>query len=51
MSRKLALIIVNNDYSHRPLTNCVNDGTSLANVLRYMEYYQVDLNSEDMNKY
>jgi hypothetical protein len=55
MSRKLALIIINNDYSHRPLKNDVNDSTSLVNVLRYMEYYQVELkinlNPEDMYKY
>jgi len=55
MSQKLALIIVNNDYSARPLTNSINNGRSLVNVLKYMEYYQVelklDLNSEDMNRY
>jgi len=52
MSRKLALIIGNNDYSDKPLRNCVNDATCLANVLSHVENCQVklktDLKSEDM---
>jgi uncharacterized caspase-like protein len=52
MSRKLALIIGNNDYSDKPLINCVNDATSLAEVLRRVENCQVELKtnlkSEDM---
>jgi uncharacterized caspase-like protein len=52
MSRKLALIIGNNDYSNRPLKNCVNDATSLANILSCVENCQVklrtNLDSEDM---
>lgn len=53
MSRKLALIIGNNDYSKKPLTNCVNDATCLANVLRRVENCQVELKtnlkSEEMH--
>jgi uncharacterized caspase-like protein len=52
MSRKLALIIGNNDYSTKPLTNCVNDATCLADVLRRVPNCQVELKtnmkSEDM---
>jgi uncharacterized caspase-like protein len=43
MSRKLALIIGNNNYSNQPLRNCVNDATCLANVLRLVENCQVEL--------
>ncbi len=38
MSRKLALIIGNNNYTMNPLTNCVNDATQLAAALRSVHY-------------
>ena len=53
MSRKLALIIGNNDYSTKPLRNCIADATSLANHLKCVENCQVDLqiNLRSDNKY
>ena len=53
MSRKMtALIIGNNDYSNNPLKNCVNDATSLANVLRPLKNCRIELRtnlkSDDM---
>jgi uncharacterized caspase-like protein len=52
MSRKLALIIGNNDYSNGPLKNCVNDATCLAHVLKQVKNCQVELKknlkSDDM---
>lgn len=43
MSRKVVLIIGNNNYSNTPLKNCVNDATCLANLLRRLENCQVEL--------
>ena len=51
MSRRLALIIGNNDYQTNPLKNCVNDATSLARVLRSVTFeveLKINLKSEDM---
>jgi uncharacterized caspase-like protein len=38
MSRKLALIIGNNEYSKNKLQNCVNDATTLAETLKGVSY-------------
>jgi hypothetical protein len=43
MSRKLALIIGNDDYFNKPLKNCVNDATSLAQILRRVKDCHVEL--------
>ena len=43
MSRRLALIIGNNDYLNNPLKNCVNDAKCLAETLKQIKIFQVEL--------
>jgi uncharacterized caspase-like protein len=54
MSRKLALIIGNNNYSTSPLKNCVNDASRLASLLEKLDCdvkLHTNLNSENMYEY
>jgi uncharacterized caspase-like protein len=53
MSRRLALVIGNNDYSKNELQNCVNDATKLAETLEGVSYtvsLQLNLKSDQMYK-
>jgi uncharacterized caspase-like protein len=51
MSRRLALVIGNNDYSKNELQNCVNDANKLAETLESVFYTvsrHINLKSEEM---